>query len=202
MIRPYTRFFLVGCGDCATLCKTGGEEQVRAFADSLEKDGKKVAGWTVLDEACDSRLAKKLFRQQAAAIAEAEVILVFACGSGVQTVAECTRLPVLPMLDSIFAGGTVNLSHFRELCALCGDCILDATAGICPVTRCPKGLVNGPCGGSDQGRCEEDPESECVWYTIYTAMAERGTLAKLRQTRTIKNFQTDARPRSVILKRR
>ncbi|MFH1282442.1 MAG: methylenetetrahydrofolate reductase C-terminal domain-containing protein [bacterium] len=202
LIRPYKSFFLIGCGDCATVCKTGGEDQVKQFSGYLEKDGKKVNGWAVLEEACDLRLAKKLFREQESAINKSEAILVFSCGSGVQTVAEITEKKVLPMLDSLFAGGIENLSNFRELCSVCGDCMLDITAGICPVTRCPKGLVNGPCGGSNEGKCEENTELDCAWYLIYSRLKQRDEIGGLRKLRKIKNNRANSKPHKIKLQKK
>ena len=201
-IKPFKKFYLIGCGDCATVCKTGGEGEVKEFKRYLEKNKKEVAGWHILDEACDLRLAKKLFRQEKEKIEKADVILVFACGSGVQTVAESTSIKVLPMLDSIFIGGIENLSSFKELCSVCGDCILDMTTGLCPVTRCPKGLVNGPCGGSDNGKCEENQELDCIWYLIYERLKKRNELDTLKKSPILKNFQASKKPRSIKLSRR
>lgn len=201
LIKPYTRFFLIGCGDCAKVCKTGGEDEVKDFKAFLEGKSKKVTGWVVLEETCDLRLAKKMTREKAEALKKSDCVLVLSCGSGVQTVAEIMKKPVLPVLDSIFAGGIENLSSFKEMCSVCGDCMLDMTAGICVLTRCPKGLVNGPCGGSNNGKCEESDELECAWYVVFERLKERGEIDSLKKLKMIKNYRSSSKPRSIKLQR-
>jgi hypothetical protein len=107
-------------------------------------------------------------------------VLVMACGAGVQTVAEATLVPTLPALESAFLGNVVRHGVFEERCSMCGDCVLDATAGICPVTTCPKGLLNGPCGGMWNGRCEVLADRECAFVKINRRLAKQGRGAERR----------------------
>lgn len=159
--------FLVGCGSCATVAKTGGEPELLAAAKKLREAGYTVLGHTVGTEiTCNVGGTRSTIRKNAEAIHEADAVIVFACGSGVQTVAEFVDVPVFPALDSDFLGAIVRQGEFSERCRMCGDCMLDKTAGICPITQCPKGLLNGPCGGMWDGMCEVIPDHECAHVRI------------------------------------
>src|SRR3972149_2141864 len=150
------RVYLVGCGSCATAWHTGGEPEVREMADRLGAEGKEVIGWTIVEEPCDERKVKKdLIRPSKDKLAQADAVLVMSCGAGVSTVANCLEnVPVYPALDSLYLARVERLTKSDERCVLCGECILAFTGGICPVATCPKGLLNGPCGGITDGRGE------------------------------------------------
>jgi hypothetical protein len=166
-LKGRTGIFVVGCSDCATTCATGGEKEVAEMADFLRKNGFAVAGTAVLDVPCDERIGRKFLREHEAAIAGSGAILALSCGSGVNALGRIAGCPVIPGLDSLFLGSVERLGRFNEFCSLCGDCLLSETAAVCTVTRCAKGLVNGPCGGSVLGKCEVDPENECAWVAVF-----------------------------------
>jgi ferredoxin len=166
-LAPFGKLFLVGCAACATACKAGGEEEVFRFQEWLAGAGKETTGSVVIDEACHLMRAARDLRQHAAAVAAADVLVVLACGSGVQSISANTDKRVVGALNSLFLGNVRRFGVYEEMCSLCGDCILNETAGICPVTNCAKGLLNGPCGGMQDGRCEIDNELDCAWRLIY-----------------------------------
>lgn len=170
-IKGYKKIFIVGCAQCASKCRTGDEESVKLLADMLQKSEKEVTGYAVLDTPCDIRISKrdlKVLKDN-----KSDAVIVLACGAGAGGVEKATDLPIFPGLDPVFTGTTEHIGTYHEFCAICGDCMLDQTGGICPVTRCIKGLVNGPCGGYSNGKCEADPESDCAWVLIYDKMKNR-----------------------------
>jgi hypothetical protein len=174
------RVYVMGCAGCATLCQTGGEKETAAFASALEEAGIAVSGRNVVDVPCDERVLKLEF-QKDKNFSESDALLIMACGAGVQAVRDLTDLPVLPVLDTVYLGTIERIGVFREYCTICGNCIIDELDSLCPVTRCAKGLLNGPCGGVVEGKCEVDPEMECVWEKIFTSLNAKGQLDRLKE---------------------
>jgi len=168
------RLFLIGCGACATACKSGGEEEVFQLQEWLVSIEREVTGSVVIDEACHIMRAARDLRHHRDAVAEADALVVLACGAGVQSISSNTDKRVIAGLDSLFLGNIRRLGQYEEKCSLCGECILNETAGICPVTTCAKGLLNGPCGGMEEGRCEADREVDCAWHSIYERLKKQG----------------------------
>jgi len=162
--------FIVGCGSCAEQCKTGGKEDVQRMKEFLEKHGKNVTGWIVPDETCHIPLVKRDLRSVDAGLKSSDAVLVMACGAGVSAVRESVEIAIYPSNDTVSVGNTIRLGQFAGRCSLCGECILGETMGYCPITMCPKGVLNGPCGGMDKGKCEVDKNDDCVWVKIYDAM--------------------------------
>ena len=174
------RVYLIGCGTCATMCHTGGKSEVLEMKDKLEAAGKKVTGWMVIPTACDE-LTRDALGENAKDVEAADCILVMACAFGVQTVNLYTDKPVYPALNALFIGKEESPGYFIEVCAQCGSCVLAQTAGICPLVRCAKSLLNGPCGGSVAGKCEISPDTPCAWQMIYDRLAALGQLDKLEE---------------------
>ncbi len=171
-IKDYKSFFLIGCSECATLCATGGETELTAMKESLEADGKKVTGTFVAKTGCQVLGTKVELKPMKDNIAEAECILVMSCGAGTQSAVDLyPDKPVYPTNDSLFLGNMTRLQMFDERCSLCGECILDKTGGICPVTASPKGILNGPCGGTNECKCEVRSEADCAWVRIYNRLS-------------------------------
>lgn len=168
------RVFIMGCGQCATVAHTGGEAEVLQTKERLLSQGREVTGWSVGEVACHAGGERLEVRKHAGEIGSADAVLVLACGAGVQTVADATTKPVTPGLESVFLGNVIRHGVFEERCQMCGDCVLDRTAGICPVTTCPKGLLNGPCGGMWNGMCEVLTDHECAHVRIRRRLAEQG----------------------------
>ena len=174
--------YLIGCGTCATLCQTGGKSEVLEMKAKLEEAGKKVTGWMVIPTACDE-LTREALQENAADIDVADCILVLTCAFGVQTVSlylDKTK-PVYPALNTLFVGKEESPGYFIEVCAQCGSCVLAQTAGICPLVRCAKSLLNGPCGGSTNGRCELSPDIPCAWQMIIERLEAMGQLDRLEE---------------------
>ncbi len=181
--------FLIGCSECATLCHTGGEEEVQRMKKALEEHHIIVTGTVILDPACHLQNDKRLLRQHADAVKKAQKILVLACGNGVQTVAEIiTGTDVVPGTDTLFLGEIQRANQFEKRCQLCGECLLDEFAGFCPVTRCPKSMLNGPCGGSIDGKCEINTNLDCVWDLIYKKLKEQEKTAQLHRIQPPKDW--------------
>jgi ferredoxin len=168
------KVFLMGCGECATVAHTGGEAELLRAKSTLESEGYEVTGLVVGAVACHSGGTRLETRKHQAQIDAADAVVVLACGAGVQTAADAIKKPVYPGLESVFLGNVVRHGVFEERCQMCGDCVLDKTAGICPVTTCPKGLLNGPCGGMWDGKCEVLRDRECTHVRIKRRLAEQG----------------------------
>ncbi len=194
------RVFLMGCGQCATVAHTGGEPELRETAERLGEAGYEVTGWTVGEVTCHLNGTKLERRKHQEAIDAADAVLVLACGAGVQTTADAIAKPVFPGLESLFLGTVIRNGVFEERCQTCGDCVLDKTAGICPVTTCPKGLLNGPCGGMWNGMCEVLTDRECTHVRIRKRLAEQGRTGK--GTLAPKDFSTALKPGAVNIRDR
>lgn len=193
-LRDAEKVFLIGCAKCATVCKAGGEEEIWKMQEELQAAGKTVTGSIVIDETCHMLRAARDLRSKKEMLDEAQATLVLACGAGVQSVSSAVAKRVVAGLDTLFLGNIRRFGQFEQKCSLCGECILNTTAGICPVTVCPKGVLNGPCGGMDQGQCETDPEAECVWHQIYTRLKARGEESKLARVNPPKDFSRKLKP--------
>ncbi|HRZ86594.1 MAG TPA: methylenetetrahydrofolate reductase C-terminal domain-containing protein [bacterium] len=190
--------FIVGCGSCAKACKTGGEPEVLAMKEELESRGRHVTGWIVPDETCHMNLTRKLVMEHQDEFVRSDAVLVLSCGAGVQTMSALfEKTPVFPALDTGFLGNTKRVGDFVENCSLCGECVLGETASICPVTRCPKGLLHGPCGGMDDGKCELDKTRDCAWVRIYERLKEQGQLDKMRTIKPMKDYSRHTKPSSL-----
>ena len=134
------KVFIMGCGQCATVAHTGGEPEVLQAKVAIEQTGREVTGWAIGEVACHLGATKLETRKHHGEIEDADAVLVLSCGAGVQTVADAVNKPVFPGLDSAFLGNVIRHGVYEERCQMCGDCVLDMTAGICPVTTCPKEL--------------------------------------------------------------
>jgi hypothetical protein len=131
------------------------------------------------------------------AIQNAHCILVMTCALGVHRVGSYVDKPVIPALDTLFIGVEDSPGDFHEVCAQCGHCVLGETAGICPITACHKRLLNGPCGGTNNGKCEVDKERDCAWTLIYERLKEQGRLDLMRKYHPPKDFHVMPRPRMI-----
>ncbi len=180
--------FLIGCKGCAEGWGSGGEKQVAEMKSTLRERGKAVSGSVVVDMLCDSTLTRLKLRAYKKEIAAADSILILTDGAGVQTVAEVVNKVVHPGCNTLSSGGAHAEWKEAERCLECGDCVLEFTGGLCPIARCSKHLLNGPCGGSQGGKCEVDPDIPCVWQQIVDRLAELGQLDKLERLVPPKNW--------------
>jgi len=186
--------FLVGCTKCATVCKSGGEEEVWQMQENLLAAGIEVTGSVVIDEACHMLRVSRDLRSKQQLVDDADAMLVMACGAGIQSVAAATSKKTVAALDSLFLGNIRRFGQFEQKCSLCGECVLTETAGICPVTSCAKGLLNGPCGGMDNGRCETDQETPCAWAEIFDRLRESAGENSLNRFSAPKDFAKLPKP--------
>jgi hypothetical protein len=191
--------FIVGCSECATLCHTGGEEEILQMKEKLEEYNINVTGWIVLDPACHYLNDKKLLKTHKKEIEKAKKVLVLACGNGIQTVSEIIEnANVVPGTDTLFLGEIKRLNDFEKRCMMCGECIQDLFDGFCPIARCPKSMQNGPCGGSINGKCEIRDDLDCIWILIYNKLKEKGQLERLKKIQKPKNWSKSGETRRLL----
>ncbi|HUX47783.1 MAG TPA: methylenetetrahydrofolate reductase C-terminal domain-containing protein [Dehalococcoidia bacterium] len=197
MIAPYKKLLLAGCATCVAVCWAGGEKEVGILASQLRlaqsKGRKKIS---VLEATVERQCEKEMVEELRDKVQEVDAVLSLACGSGIQTMAEMFEdKPVFPAVNTTFIGMPEREGLWVEMCGACGDCFLDRTGGICPVVRCAKGLLNGPCGGTRKGgKCEIDPEKDCAWVLIYRRLEKQDRLDLMRQYYMPKNFRAVKRP--------
>lgn len=163
-LAEYERVAIIGCGGCAAVCQVGGTRQVEDLVHAL--DTNEVVFTFQIDEPCDQRILARELRRISNKLDDADVLLILACGAGVQTIASAVAKPCLVGLNTLFPGSVIHSNEYRELCLTCGECILNRTAAICPRTLCPKGIANGPCSEKLDERCSVDADAECVWVSI------------------------------------
>ncbi len=180
--------FILGCNGCAQASGTGGPVQVEEMKSKLEEIGKKVTGSTVIDFLCEKALVKSRLRNKVEQLEAADSILVMTCGVGVQAVSAAVNKLCHPACDTINLGGSRGEWRGSERCLECGECLLEYTGGICPLTACTKGLINGQCGGASKGKCELDPEKDCGWELIYNRLKGLNQLDKLSRFITPKDY--------------
>lgn len=193
---------VVGCGTCVTVCFAGGTREAAILAASLRMSSK-LDGLekSVHDVTVQRQCEWEYLDEIASQVKEADLIVSLGCGIGVQAMVE--HFPeswVVPGLNTSFLGLPTEQGVWMERCAACGDCILGLTGGICPIARCSKSLLNGPCGGSEDGHCEISPEVPCAWQLIYDRLNSQGKLDVLLELQLPKNWRTsrDGGPRKIV----
>jgi ferredoxin len=197
---------VVGCDGCAKVCLTGGSDEVAALARELQAQGKEIVFEASPERTCNMAKSKPVLDPLKDKIEAADALLVLGCGGAVQITRQVTEelgltLPVKTGLNSVgHMDTTVPGALAVEQCQECGDCILNDTGGICPVTKCAKGLLNGPCGGSEDGKCEVDPARDCAWVLIYNRLAALGELDGLKKFVAAKDYSKAAKPRTLYIK--
>jgi len=196
------KVLLVGCGGCVTVCLAGGEKETGILASALRMkrqiDGNPLETQEItLTRQCDPEYMDMLEKTISP---EIDCILSLACGVGVQYCAERFDKWVVPALNTKFAGGAAEHGVWEEKCGLCGECILHKTGGICPIIRCSKSILNGPCGGSQNGKCEINKDTLCAWQLIYDRMVKMGRLDLLLEIEQPKDWSKsrDGGPRKVV----
>jgi len=196
------KILLVGCNECVTVCYAGGKKEVGILASALKmafmKDGKELEIEEVtLERQCDHEYLEEIRN----IIDQYDAVISLACGVGVQFMAEkYFQTPVFPGVNTLFMGVTEERGVWAERCQGCGQCILGKTAGICPVSRCAKRVLNGPCGGSTKGKCEINKELDCAWQLIIDRLKELGRLEDYEEIIPIKDWSTERAggPRKVV----
>ncbi len=193
LLNGLNRIYIIGCGTCVTLTHTGGAPEVAAMKEALLDSGKLVTGQIVVPVACDN-LTSEILGEEIEKIDQADVLLIMTCAFGVQTISSQLKRMVVPALDTLFIGKETASGQFNEICTQCGTCVIGETGGICPVTNCHKGLINGPCGGTNQGKCEIDSNKDCAWTLIYNRLSELGRLDSMRKLHGPRNFLGEPKP--------
>ena len=203
MIGPYERILILGCGTCVTVCGAGGEREVSFLANALQVaqtrngEGNHTYFQYTVKRQCDMEFLQVLEDR----VENVDAILSLGCGIGVQAVAERFQdLPVLPGVDTSFMGMAREWGIWDERCAACGDCRLADTGGICPITRCTKGILNGPCAGTKNGKCEANKELDCAWVLIYKRLEKLQQLENMRRYYPARNFRVIPRPKRIVSK--
>jgi ferredoxin len=194
--EPYRRVLVVGCGTCVAVCLAGGEKEAGILAAQLDIAGQLAGRRQSFEVACLERQCDAEFLQELAGRAEeADALLSLACGAGIQFLAE--RFPLTPVIagvDTTMIGVNSQVGVWDERCRACHHCLLTTTGGFCPVALCPKGQANGPCGGAREGRCETDPERDCVWSLIWRRLEDTGRLHLLEETLPPRDFSPASLP--------
>lgn len=190
-LLSYEKVLVLGCGTCVKTCFAGGEDEVAVLASALRLACKMEGQPIDIEEATVERQCENEFIQEAApAVGRNDAVLSLACGAGIQAIARCfEKTPVLPGVNTTFIGALQRPGVFTEECSGCGNCQLAIFGGICPVTRCAKKLLNGPCGGSRNGECEVNADTDCAWHLIIERLGSLGQLENLRIYVPPKNWQ-------------
>ena len=203
LVGKAKKVLVAGCGTCVTVCFAGGSREAAIvsaelrMASKLDGDPKEVTD-VVVQRQCEWEYLDEIGEQ----VRDVDVVLSLGCGIGVQAMAE--HFPnawVVPGLNTKFLGLPTEQGVWAERCAACGDCILGLTGGICPIARCSKSLMNGPCGGTDKGKCEVSKDIDCAWYLIVERMKELGRLDRLAEIQPPRNWSTarDGGPKKIVL---
>jgi ferredoxin len=201
-LEPYHRILLVGCNECVTVCSAGGRKEVGILSSALQmafmKEGKTLeVKEMTLERQCDPEYIDELVSQ----IDQVEAVMSMACGCGVQEIARRFKTkPVFPAVNTTFMGASERQGVWAERCQGCGECVLGLTGGVCPIARCSKRLLNGPCGGSTNGKCEVDPGIECAWQLIWDRLKALGLEDRYEENIAAKDWRTGrgGGPRKII----
>jgi ferredoxin len=197
---------VVSCGTCSALCQTGGTEGAEEWKKKLQEKGYEIEAVIVSEDVCDNRVMKKDLRKIDDEIKASDAILTLSCGLGVQSIVEViqTKYPEKPVLvsnNTKFIGMTERIGRFYMRCRACGDCYLNFTGGICPIATCAKGLLNGPCGGMVDGKCEVgNYEKECGWILIYNRLKAIGRLDLFSELRDARDWSESGHQQEVIFR--
>ncbi len=193
MLQPYEKVLVLGCGSCVTVCVSGGEKQAQELAAQLnlqasQKNLKREADFDCITRQCDLEFKENITKKPE----NYDAVLSIACGVGVGFMSELyPDVPFLPGLNTTFYGANTEPGTWKEYCHGCGDCVLAWTGGICPIAKCSKSLINGTCGGTDDGKCEVSEELDCAWYKIYERLKELGRLEEYRKMRLPRDWGKD-----------
>jgi ferredoxin len=189
ILKSHKKILVLGCGTCVTVCLAGGEREVSIISSALRISSKLKGLNFEIDELTIERQCDNIFIEQAAeAIEKSDAVLSLGCGAGVQAIAERYNKPVYAGLNTAFLGVLEERGTWIEKCVACGLCVLDKFGGVCPVTRCAKHMLNGPCGGSREDRCEVRPDRPCAWQLIFKRLKDIGQLDKLKDVELPKKW--------------
>lgn len=192
MIKDHKKVLVFGCNTCVAVCHQGGNKEAEVLASLLRmKATQEGAAIEITNSGIERQCEHEFFEKAEREIDAADAVLSTACGIGVQFMAEKYAKPVYPGLNTTFLGAVEEIGVFTERCQACGNCILHLTGGICPVARCAKRVMNGPCGGSTKGKCEISKEVDCAWQLIIDRLALLGRMEDYEKLTPIKDWSTD-----------
>ncbi len=192
-VSGYKSLLILGCNECVTVCEAGGKKEVEVLASTLRmyfmKEGKECKiDEVTLERQCDNEYLEEIRD----VIDQYDAVISLACGVGVQFAAEkYLETPLLPGVNTVCLGANEDRGLWTERCQACGSCVLAETAGICPVSRCAKRVLNGPCGGSTAGKCELSKDLDCAWQLIIDRLRALGRLDDYEKVASIKDWSTD-----------
>jgi ferredoxin len=201
-VKDFKKILIAGCNECVTVCEAGGKKEVGILASALRmyflNEEKKVEiDEVTLERQCDHEYLEEIRDR----MDQYDAVISMACGVGVQFMAEkYFSTPIFPGVNTCFMGAAEERGVWSERCQACGQCILGETAGICPISRCAKRLLNGPCGGSTKGKCEINKELDCAWQLIIDRLKELDRLDDYEKIMPIKDWSTERAggPRKVV----
>ncbi|MEW6386485.1 MAG: methylenetetrahydrofolate reductase C-terminal domain-containing protein [Thermodesulfobacteriota bacterium] len=202
MVKDYSKLLIAGCDGCVTVCEAGGLKEVKVLASALRLYFTQAGQPMEIDETSLTRQCDPEYLAQLSdSIDNYDAVVSLACGCGIQFLADKYNQKVIyPGVDTCFMGVTEERGLYTERCQACGRCILAETGGICPIARCSKRMLNGPCGGSDKGKCEVNPEIDCGWQLIYERLKTLGQLDRFEKPVDPKEWKTsrDGGPRKIV----
>jgi ferredoxin len=192
LISSFNKVLILGCGTCVTVCFAGGEKEVGVLASALRIATRLEGREVEFLEATVQRQCEYEYNEAIAdMLPEVDAVISLACGIGVQTMNEqFPKVLTLPGLNTAFLGQPTEQGVWEERCQACGNCVLGTTGGICPIARCSKSLLNGPCGGSQNGVCEVDPDIPCAWQLIYDRLVALDKLDLMFEINEAKDWRT------------
>ena len=202
MLAPYRRVLALGCGSCVAECAAGGEKETAALASALRMAAR-IHGEEILvhEKTVDRQCVREFILPLDDIMGDYDAVLSLGCGAGVQAVADMyPEVPIVPALNTEFLGETKDQGYWVENCVGCGDCMLYYFGGVCPLARCAKQILNGPCGGSVDGRCEVNPDVPCAWQLIIDRLTRLGALDRLERIYPPKNWarKQGSGPRKIV----
>ncbi len=201
-IKDYNKILILGCNECVTVCEAGGKKEVEILASALRmyflNEGREVKiDEVTLERQCDHEYLEEIRD----VVDQYDSIVSLACGVGVQFTAEQYHsTPIYPGVNTCFLGATEKRGLWTERCQACGQCVLARTGGICPISRCAKRVLNGPCGGSTKGKCEINKEIDCAWQLIIDRLRALDILDDYEKITPLKDWSTDRAggPRKIV----
>jgi hypothetical protein len=201
-IEGQRKILVAGCRSCVAICLAGGEKEVELLSESLrlysDLNGK---DWEVSEITVERQCEKEWVEEVRPIVNGKDVVVSIACGVGAQVMQELyPETRIVPGLNTSNMGAPAEQGIFWEKCGGCGDCVLHMTGGICPIVRCAKSLLNGPCGGSKNGMCEVDPDTPCGWDQIYQSLKRLGRLDLIDRVIPPKNWMPSRSggPRKIV----
>lgn len=193
MVKDCKQLTVFGCNTCVAVCHQGGNKEAGIMASQLRmRASQDDVDIEITDSGIERQCEHEFFEKTEDLIQGSEAVLSLACGIGVQFMAsKYETTPVYPALNTTFLGDVIESGHFTEKCQACGDCVLGVTGGVCPVSRCCKRLLNGPCGGSTNGKCEISKDLDCAWQLVINRLEALGRLDDYEKVQPIKDWSKD-----------